>query len=101
MEAEMRRYGWLVMVLVAFALPVAAGSLFTGSEAMPSDAIVLFDGKDLSGWVKAGSDKPAGWKIENGYIEVNGTGHVATKREFGSYQLHLEYWLPLMADAQG
>src|SRR5580658_3481504 len=39
----------------------------------PSDAIVLFDGKDLSQWVstKAGSaGQPAAWKVENGYFEV-------------------------------
>lgn len=98
----MRGYGWLVMVLVAMATQVAAAdSLFTGAEVMPSDAIVLFDGKDLSGWVQAGSDKPAGWKVGSGYAEVNGTGSIMTKREFADYQLHVEFWLPLMADASG
>lgn len=78
-----------------------ADSLFKADETRPSDAIVLFDGKDLSSWVKVGADEPAGWHVENGYMEVNGTGNVATKLEFGAYQLHLEYWLPLMADAKG
>ncbi len=35
----------------------------------PSDAIVLFDGKDLSQW-ETGKKEPAKWKVENGYFEV-------------------------------
>jgi hypothetical protein len=99
----MKGYGWLVMaLLVVFAARmVVADSLFKGQEQMPSDAIVLFDGKDLSGWVSAGSDKPAGWKIEKGYMEVNGTGNIASKRSFKDFALHLEFWLPPMADASG
>lgn len=99
----MSRYGWLVaaVVMVFAARMVAADSLFKGQEQMPTDAVVLFDGKDLSGWVSAGSDKPAGWKVENGYMEVNGTGNIATKRSFRDFQLHLEFWLPKMAEASG
>jgi hypothetical protein len=99
----MSRYGWLVaiVVMVFAARMVVADSLFKGTEQIPTDAVVLFDGKDLSGWVSAGSDKPAGWKIEKGYMEVNGTGNIATKRSFKDFQLHLEFWLPKMADASG
>ncbi|MGE5568388.1 MAG: DUF1080 domain-containing protein [Rhodospirillales bacterium] len=53
----------------------------------PSDAIVLFDGKDLSKW------KPNTWKVENGYVEA-GAGQLETIDEFGSYQLHLEWRVP-------
>ena len=64
----------------------------------PSDAIVLFDGKDLSQWVstKAGSaGQPAGWKVENGYFEVvKGAGQIATKEKFGDIQLHIEWASP-------
>ena len=64
----------------------------------PSDAIVLFDGKDLSHWVQRGRDgkilEPA-WKVENGYIEVvPGTGSHKTKEAFGDIQLHIEWATP-------
>ena len=97
----MLRY-WIVVLLVALSAQFgAADVLFKGSESVPADAVMLFDGKDLSGWVSAGSDKPAGWKVEKGYMEVNGTGNIATKRSFKDFQLHIEFWLPLMGDAAG
>ena len=61
----------------------------------PSDAIVLFDGKDLSRWTSG--EKPAQWKVEHGYAEVNGTGDVETKDAFGDCQLHLEWCAPVPA----
>ncbi|HEX6832678.1 MAG TPA: DUF1080 domain-containing protein [Rudaea sp.] len=60
----------------------------------PSDATVLFDGKNLDAWQ---SDKsgPAGWKIVDGAMEVvGGSGDVATKQKFGDYQLHVEFREP-------
>src|SRR5215471_12691505 len=60
----------------------------------PSDAVVLFDGKDLSHWEtrKAGA---SGWKIQNGYFEVSpGAGDLATKEKFGDCQLHVEWAAP-------
>ena len=66
----------------------------------PSDAIVLFDGSDLSKWVNAGKRDengkplPAKWKIENGYMEVNKTGSIATVDSFGDCQLHIEWASP-------
>jgi hypothetical protein len=73
----------------------------------PSDAIVLFDGKDLSQWRAAhlGSAKfvtndPPTWKVENGYVEVvPGKGDIATAQKFGDVQLHLEWATP--ADVKG
>lgn len=77
-------------------------SLFTGSECVPTDAKVLFDGTDLSAWLKRGSDDPAGWKVENGYMEVvPGTGDIRSKELFSDCQIHVEFWLPLMADCTG
>lgn len=73
--------------------------LFKADESRPADAIVLFDGKDLSEWVHAGSDDPAGWKVEKGYMAARG-GNIVTKRQFTDFQLHVEFWLPLMQDAQ-
>ena len=63
----------------------------------PKGAVVLFDGKDLSGWT-ALNGKPAEWKVEDGYMEVS-KGDIKTKEKFGpDFRLHVEFWLPLMAD---
>ena len=60
----------------------------------PSDAIVLFDGKDLSQWL-ADSGGPAKWKVENGYMEVvPHSGYIHTKTSFGDCQLHVEFSEP-------
>jgi len=61
----------------------------------PSDAIILFDGKDLSKWRSAWTGGPARWKVENGYMEiVPGTGDIQTVEEFGDCQLHIEWMIP-------
>ena len=60
----------------------------------PSDAIVLFDGKDLSNW-KSG-EGPAKWTVKDGYFEVApGTGPLFTKDSYGDCQIHLEFSSPL------
>lgn len=60
----------------------------------PSDAIVLFDGKDLSRWTDK-DGKPAKWKVENGYMEVVAkTGNISTRDSFGDCQLHVEFSEP-------
>ncbi len=76
---------------------------FAQGDAAPSDAVVLFDGGDLSGWetVEGGS---AGWKVENGYMEVvPRSGSIRTKKTFGDCQLHLEWASPevVEGDSQG
>jgi hypothetical protein len=59
--------------------------------AAPSDAIVLFDGRDLSKWT---ASKQA-WKVENGYVEVvPNSGDIRTKESFGDVQLHVEWAAP-------
>ena len=61
----------------------------------PSDAIVLFDGKDLSQWLDK-DNGPAKWKVENGYAEVvANTGYIHTKKAFGDCQIHLEFREPV------
>ena len=66
----------------------------------PSDAIVLFDGKDLSKWVSK-DGKAAPWKVENGYVEVApGSGYIATKDSFGDCQLHVEFSEPTPATGE-
>lgn len=78
------------------------GPLFGASESIPRDAVVLFDGTDLNNWVKRGSGEPAAWKVENGYMEVMpGTGDICSKELFKDCQIHVEFWLPLMADCSG
>lgn len=59
----------------------------------PSDAVVLFDGKDLSRW-RGSEGGPARWKVEGGYAEFNNTGSISTKEKFGDCQLHLEWMCP-------
>ncbi len=61
----------------------------------PSDAIVLFDGNDLSRWLD-GKGQPARWKVENGYMEVVAkTGSIQTEQRFGDCQLHVEWASPI------
>lgn len=59
----------------------------------PSDALVLFDGKNLSQW-KGRGDGPARWKVEDGYVEMTPTGSISTKETFGDCQLHIEWRSP-------
>ncbi len=66
----------------------------------PSDATVLFDGKDLSKWrMEKGED--AKWKLEDGAMIVNGTGNIYTKDEFGDCQLHVEWATPSEVKGEG
>jgi len=68
----------------------------------PSDAIVLFNGKDLSQWQSANEAKgPAKWTIKDGYAEVNGTGMIQTKKAFGDCQLHVEWASPAVVKGEG
>ena len=67
----------------------------------PSDAIVLFNGRDLSQWVHA-DGKPATWAVENGAIVCKtGTGDIHTKQKFSSAQIHIEFATPHQAEAKG
>jgi hypothetical protein len=69
----------------------------------PSDAVVLFDGTDLSAW-QALDGSPARWNLEGGYIEVvAGAGDIQTRDHFGDCQLHLEWASPaeVKGDSQG
>jgi hypothetical protein len=67
------------------------------NAAPPSDAIVLFDGKDLSEWVSAQDGTPAKWTVADGVLTVlkaPGVGNIQTKRTFKNYQLHIEWKIP-------
>ncbi len=64
--------------------------------APPSDAIVLFDGKNLDQWVLTeDTTKAADWKVEKKIITVNKkSGNIQTRQSFLDYQLHLEWRIP-------
>ena len=66
-------------------------------SAPPSDAIVLFDGKNLAEWVSAQDHSPAKWFVADGVLTVNkarGVGNIETRRRFHNYQLHIEWRIP-------
>ena len=66
----------------------------------PSDAVVLFNGTDLSNWVNDKGDGPAKWLVKDGVMEVvPKTGQIRTKEQFGDCQLHVEWAEP--RDVQG
>ena len=67
----------------------------------PSDAVILFDGKDLSQWCDS-KGRPARWKVEQDYMEVvKKTGSIRTKKNFGDCQLHVEWAAPLLVSGKG
>ena len=62
----------------------------------PSDAIVLFDGKNLEEWVSAQDrSQPAKWNVADGILTVaKSTGNIETNRTFHNYQFHMEWRTP-------
>lgn len=87
--------------LGAFAFPAIQDDEDMPIAQSPKGAKVLFDGKSLSGWmsVKGG---PARWKVASGFMEVApGSGNIYTAEVFADFQLHLEFWLPLMEKSRG
>lgn len=67
----------------------------------PSDATILFDGRDLSRWMHA-NGSAAQWTVRDGYFEVKpGTGDLLTRDAFGDAQLHVEWAAPLPVRGTG
>ena len=65
--------------------------------APPSDAIILFDGKNEDEWVSNHDNSPAKWTVAGGVLTVSkakGVGNIQTKRSFKNYQLHIEWKIP-------
>ncbi len=87
-------------VILGFGLLARADEKKDESAKPPEGAVVLFDGKDLSGWRAKDKDEAAPWVVEDGYMEVvPGKGDIMTKEKFGpDFKVHVEFWLPLMAD---
>ena len=74
--------------------PIPAEVYSITDSTAPDDAVVLFDGSDLSKWNAKWSKKKSGWKInEDGSVTVvfDGSGGIETKENFGSVQLHIEW----------
>ncbi|HEY0297698.1 MAG TPA: DUF1080 domain-containing protein [Arachidicoccus sp.] len=69
----------------------------------PSDAIVLFDGKNIDQWISADHpEQSAGWIVANGVLTVNKeVGNIQTKRTFKNYQLHIEWKEPVGIQGEG
>ena len=101
---------WTMMLLAALCVSVVLADdapktdapKDDGPVAAPKNAIVLFDGKDLSNWVYRKDGSPAQWKLlDDGVMEVNG-GDIVTKQKFGDFRLHVEFWEPnTPADVKG
>ena len=71
------------------------------ARTVPSDAIVLFDGKDLSSW-RSPEGGAAPWRVRNGFLEVvPESGDIETVRRFGDVQLHIEWATPREVRGEG
>ena len=89
MTHEMTEY-WLPQPSIV--TPGQAPEMFISA---PSDAIVLFDGKDLTKWENS-KGEPAEWTVHDGVFTVKkGTGDIRTKQKFNDFQLHLEWCIPV------
>lgn len=67
----------------------------------PSDAVVLFDGKNTDEWIN-GEGNQIDWVNENGILTVKpGTGNILTKRHFSDCQLHIEWRTPSVIEGEG
>ena len=101
---HVRRLALALLIFPAFALADDAPK--PNDETLgakpPEGAVVLFDGKDLSGWVGRDGKSPPEWPVNNDHFTVGpGKGDIYTKDKFGNYQLHIEFNVPLMPDAKG
>lgn len=71
-------------------------------NAPPSDAIILFDGKNMDEWTGMDYQSKPEWKLEGDAMTVvKGKGNIKTKREFGDCQLHIEWRTPTVLEGEG
>jgi hypothetical protein len=79
---------------------VTPGATFSQSAPAPSDAEVLFDGKDLSKWQSAaGNDAP--WIVKDGVMETAAQQGIRTRGKWADFQLHVEFATPTPAKGSG
>jgi len=70
--------------------------------APPADAVVLFDGHDLSQWVTSKDQSPARWQVHDGVVTVvKAAGNIESRQRFRNYQLHLEWRIPENITGEG
>lgn len=82
-------------------VPVVVTPGGTVSDA-PSDAIILFDGKNLDQWVNTNDSTPAKWVLADNVMTVNkSTGDIQTRSSFTDFQLHIEYRIPANITGSG
>ncbi len=80
---------------------ITPGEKFSQLASAPSDAVVLFDGKDLSKW-QSGKGGDAPWIVRDGYMETKAkSGIIRTRDQFGDFQLHLEFATPEKVEGDG
>ena len=100
----MIRVSWIatpfLLASIAFAIDDAKPKDDRLGAKPPEGAIVLFDGTDLSAWVKRDGKTDADWPVDDGIMTV-GKGNIMTKKPFGDFQLHLEFNVPYMPNAKG
>ena len=79
---------------------ITPGKIASGA---PSDALILFEGKNLDQWVSVKDlNAPADWTVSDSMFTVNkSTGNIQTKKSFGNYQLHLEWKIPENIKGEG
>ncbi len=80
--------------------PIVVTGNFSQQAPAPSDAIVLFDGTDLSQWRDKKTGGPVGWSVVDG-VAVSAQGDIVTTNQFGDMQLHLEFCEPLLHGREG
>src|SRR5437773_751637 len=81
-------------------IPASASTQEAAGKA-PSDAVVLFDGKDLSHWSSM-DGSPTKWITRDGYMEcVKGSGFIRTLQNFGDCQLHVDWATPTTPEGEG
>jgi hypothetical protein len=79
---------------------VTPAATFSQGTAAPSDAEMLFDGKDLSKW-QSNRGGEAAWKIQDGYAETSRNGNIRTRGKWADFQLHIEWATPVPARGSG
>lgn len=78
---------------------VTTGTSFSDA---PSDAIILFDGKNLDQWINTKDSTPAKWILADNVMTVNkSTGDIQTRAFFSDFQLHIEYRIPANITGSG
>jgi Domain of Unknown Function (DUF1080) len=97
------RYTGFLLAAIGFITGDMETKARADGKSAPPSAVILIAAHDpsLSGWVRR-NDTPAAWNVHDDYIEIApGKGDIVTKDRFGDFQLHVEFWIPLMANKKG